>query len=128
MGLAGYMAKSLMKELDYKAREFYEFVMPAIDMFEDRNDLIVIIDLPGFSKQDINLKITGNVLSINAKREEADKVGTIYYKHRPLRIAKKVVLPLSFKDDETAVGNASYENGVVRLRIPIPQSTNIPIT
>lgn len=128
MGIAGYMAKGLAKEFDYKAREFYEFVMPAIDMYEDRNDLIVIIDLPGFAKQEINLKITGNILSINAKRDEPEKVGTVHYRHRPVRVSKKVALPVSFKEGDAIVGNATYENGVVRLRVPIPQSTSIPIT
>ena len=127
MGIARIMAKGLMKEIDYKAREFYEFVMPAIDMYEDGNDLVVIIDLPGYAKKDISLRIVGNILSVNAKREEQDMVGTVYYRHRPVRISKKVVLPVSIKEDEAVVGSATYENGVVRLRIPIPASTNIPI-
>jgi nitrogen fixation protein len=32
------------------------------------------------------------------------------------------------KEEEKVVGKATYENGVVTLRIPIPQVTNIPIT
>ncbi|MEO9320199.1 MAG: archaeal heat shock protein Hsp14 [Nitrososphaera sp.] len=128
MGLAGIVAKGMIKELDYRAREFYEFVLPAIDMYEEKNDLVVVIDLPGFAKQDINLKVTGRILSINARREEPEKVGTVYYRHRPTRISKRIELPISVRDDETVVGNATYEHGVVRLRIPIPQSTSIPIS
>src|ERR687887_741397 len=128
MGLGQYMAKEIMKELGSKSREFYEFVMPAIDMVEDGNDLVVTIDLPGFAKKDINLRITGNVLSIMAKREQAEILGTVYYRHRPLKIDKKVLLPISVKEEEKVVGKATYENGVVTLRIPIPKSTNIPIT
>ena len=41
--------------------EFFEFVMPALDMYEDGSDLVVLIDLPGFSKQDISLRILENV-------------------------------------------------------------------
>jgi HSP20 family molecular chaperone IbpA len=122
------MARELSKELDSKSREFYEFVMPAIDMFEDGSDLVVAIDLPGFAKKDINLRITGNVLSINAKREQAEALGTVYYRHRPAKIDKKVMLPISVKEDDKVVGKATYENGVVTLKIPIPKSTNIPIT
>jgi HSP20 family molecular chaperone IbpA len=42
------------KGLSDFSREFYEFTMPAIDMFEgdDINELIVKIDLPGYSKKD----------------------------------------------------------------------------
>jgi len=68
MGIGRYMARELARELDSKSREFYEFVMPAIDIAEEGSDLVVTIDLPGFAKKDINLRITGNVLSISAKK------------------------------------------------------------
>lgn len=128
MGIGGYVARELAKELDGRSREFYEFVMPAIDMVEDGDDLVVIIDLPGFAKNDINLRIIGKVLSIIAKKEQAEVPGTVYYRHRPLKIDKKVMLPISVKEEEKVVGKATYENGVVTLKIPIPKSTSIPIT
>jgi HSP20 family molecular chaperone IbpA len=128
MGIGGYVARELAKELDGRSREFYEFVMPAIDIVEDGNDLVVTIDLPGFAKKDINLRITGNVLSIIAKREQAEALGTVYYRHRPLKIDKKIRLPISVKEEEKVVGKATYENGVVTLKIPMAKSTNIPIT
>ena len=127
MGIGRYMAKELAMELDNRSREFYEFVMPAIDMVEDGNELVVVIDCPGFAKKDISLRITGNILSISAKREQEESLGTVYYRHRPLKIDKKIVLPISVKEEEKVVGKAAYENGVVTLRIPIPKSTNIPI-
>lgn len=122
------MAKSLAKELDSRSREFYEFVMPAIDMVEDGSDLVVAIDLPGFSKKDINLRITGNVLSISAKRDQDETLGTVYYRHRPVKIEKKVLLPITVKEEDKVVGKATYDNGVVTIKVPIPKSTNIPIT
>lgn len=128
MGIGGYLARELAKEMDGRSREFYEFVMPAIDIIEEGNDLVVTIDLPGFAKKDINLRIIDNVLYITAKKEQAEPLGTVYYRHRPLKIDKRVLLPLSFKEEEEKVeGRATYENGVVTLRIPIPKSTNIPI-
>ncbi len=128
MGLGQYMAKEVMKELGNRSREFYEFVMPAIDMVEDGNDLIIMIDLPGFAKKNINLRIIENVLSINAKKEPEENLGTVYYRHRPTQLDKKVVLPISVNDDGKVVGTAKYTDGVVTLRIPIPKSSNIPIT
>jgi HSP20 family protein len=130
MGIGRYMARELAKELDGRSREFYEFVMPAIDIIEEGNDLVVTIDLPGFAKKDINLRIIGNTLYITAKREQAEPLGTVYYRHRPLKIDKRVLLPISFKEEEEekVEGKATYENGIVTLRIPIPKSTNIPIT
>jgi HSP20 family protein len=127
MGFRQYMTKEIMKELGNRSREFYEFVMPAIDMVEDGNDLIVIIDLPGFAKKDIKLRIIENILSISASREPEENLGTIYYRHRPTRIDKKVVLPISINDDNRVVGTAKYVDGIVTLRIPNQKSNNIPI-
>lgn len=129
MGIGRYVTRDLAKELDVRSKEFYEFVMPAIDIVEEDNDLVVTIDLPGFAKKDINLRIIGNVLYITAKREQEEPLGTVYYRHRPLKIDKRVMLPISLKKEEEKVeGRATYENGIVTLRIPIPKSTSIPIT
>lgn len=129
MGIGKYMAREIARELDNRSREFYEFMMPAIDMVADGDELVVTIDIPGFAKKDIHLKITGNILSISAKREQAEAAGTVYQRHRPARIEKRVVLPLSVKEDEKVVGRATYVDGVVTLRIPMPsKSANIPIT
>jgi HSP20 family protein len=127
MGLGQYMAREFMKELGNRSKEFYEFIMPAIDMVEDGNDLIIIIDLPGFAKKDINLRIVENMLYINAKRETEENIGTVYYRQRPSLIEKKIILPISTKDGEKIVGKAIYVDGVVTLRLPIPMAGNIPI-
>lgn len=130
MGIGQYMVKEIMKELSNRSREFYEFVLPPIDIIEDANDLVVTIDLPGFAKRDIKLRIAGNVLSVSAKREEMENVGTVYSRHRPIQIDKKIPLPISVgeDDDEQIRGTAIYQDGVVTLRIPIPSSSSIPIT
>jgi len=128
MCFAEYMAKEFMKELGNRSREFYEFIMPAIDMFEDGGELVITVDLPGFAKKDIKLRIIGNVLSINAKREPEENLGTVYYRQRPNYIDKKVPLPFSISDDEKVIGTAKYVEGVIALKIPIPKSSNIPIT
>jgi HSP20 family protein len=119
----------LTKELGKRSREFFEFVMPALDIVEERNDLVVRIDLPSFTKENINLRIAEDILTINAKREEQEEhIRAQYYKQRPLNISRKIVLPISTNDDEKVVGTAKYEDGVVTLRIPIPKSGYIPIT
>lgn len=129
MGIGQYMAKEIMKELSNRSRDFYEFVMPPIDMVEDANELVVTIDLPGFAKKDIKLRVIGNILSISAKREDVEDTGPVYYKHRPIQIDKKIPLPIPVDDEnERIVGTAIYQDGVVTLRIPIPSSSTIPIT
>ncbi len=127
MGLGQYMAKEVMRELGNRSKDFYEFIMPAIDIVEDGNDLLIIIDMPGFAKKDIKLRIVEDILSINAKREPEENIGTVYYRQRPSVIEKKVRLPISVSDYEKVVGTANYVDGVVTLRVPIPMSGNIPV-
>jgi HSP20 family protein len=128
MGIAEYMGRELSRELDKRSQEFYEFVMPAIDMYEDVNNLVVEIDLPGFRKEDVNIRIVDNILSIKARREKTtEPLGIIHYRQRPIKIDKRIVLPISTKDGKTLTATAKYENGVVTLRIPIPTGTAVPI-
>ena len=119
----------LSRELGNFSREFYELTMPAIDMFEDENDLVVKIDLSGFTKEDINLSIKEDILHIRAKREpdERNHTGSVYYKHRPHQIDKRIILPISTQDGEKVVGAATYVDGVVTVRIPAAETNTIPV-
>ncbi|MGD1835860.1 MAG: archaeal heat shock protein Hsp14 [Nitrososphaeraceae archaeon] len=118
------MAKEVKKEISNKSKEFYEFIMPAIDMVENDSDLIILIDLPGFDKNNINLKITKNILSIKATRKEEEYNGTIYFMHRPTKIDKKITLPFSVVDEDIT-GTAKYDEGIITLKIPIKNDGNI---
>lgn len=53
MGFGNYMVKEVMKEIGNKSREFYEFILPPVDMILQNNSLIVTIDMPGFDKKEI---------------------------------------------------------------------------
>ena len=129
MGITTYMAKEVMKEINNKSKEFYEFILPPVDMIEDNNDLLVIIDLPGFNKNDITLRINKNILSIKANKPDNEYRGTVYLKHRPTKIDKKVILPFLVDEDEEITGTANYSDGIITLRIPSKSLGNrIPIS
>jgi HSP20 family protein len=130
MTLIDYAARELSREIGKRSREFYEFVMPAIDMYEDENGLIVKIDLPGFKRDEIKISIEEDILSIRAKRmePEEERLGTVFYKQRPIQIDKRISLPISTKEGEKVTGTAIYSDGVVTLRIPISRVGIIPIT
>ncbi|HJU59492.1 MAG TPA: archaeal heat shock protein Hsp14 [Nitrososphaeraceae archaeon] len=119
MGIGTYMAKEVIKEINNKSKEFYEFILPPVDMVEDGNDLLVIIDLPGFNKNDIILRINKNILSIEANKPDDEYKGTVYLKHRPTKIDKKILLPFSVDDNDDGItGTANYTDGIIKLRIP----------
>jgi HSP20 family protein len=126
MGFGHYMVKEVMKELGNKSREFYEFILPPIDMILQNDSLIVTIDMPGFSKKEIKIRLNGNILSINAKRED-EMEGTIVWRQRPSSIDKKVRLPIEVKDDEDLGASAKYHDGVLTLTIPAKTGKSIAI-
>ena len=127
MGLVKYMAKEVAKEIGNKSREFYEFVLPPVDMIEEGDNLVVKIDMPGFSKKEIKLSIQGNVLSINAKKDE-ETTGTVIWKQRPDVIDKKIQLPMRIKEGQEQVDSAKYADGFLTITIPMETTAKkIPI-
>jgi len=118
MGLIKYMAKEFFKEVDDKSREFFEFVLPPIDLHEKNGKLIVTADIPGFDKSDIKVSMNGNVLSINAEKKDG-MGGRIIMKQRPRIIDKKMRLPITVKEGEEKVNSAKYSDGVLIIEIPI---------
>ncbi|TLX67657.1 MAG: Hsp20/alpha crystallin family protein [Thaumarchaeota archaeon] len=128
MGVSRYVAKEIMKEIGNRSREFYEFVLPPVDIYEDGTELVVIIDLPGFQKKDIHVNISKDILTLRANRTIDIESYTIHFRQRPNKIEKKIPLPYSIPEDDNVNSKADYANGVVKIRIPISKMTNIPIT
>jgi len=118
MGLVKHVAKEFFKEIDDKSREFFEFVLPPIDLHEENDNLIVTVDIPGFDKNDIKVSMNGNVLSINAEKKDAMS-GRSIMKQRPHIIDKKMRLPIAVKEGEEKVNSAKYADGVLTIEIPI---------
>ena len=120
MGIIQYMAKEMMKEIDNKSREFYEFVLPPVDMYLEDNQLVVVIDLPGFDKKDIKLTLHKNILSVKAEKHEPQKENMVC-KQRPDMVDKKILLPDHIKEGEDAISSAKFVQGVLIIKIPIFQ-------
>ena len=128
MGLVKSMAKEMIKEIGNKSREFYEFVLPPVDMYLDNDKLTLLIDLPGFTKKDIKLSINGNILSIKASKEVSDeKNHNMICNQRPNVIDKKIRLPIDLREED-GVSSAKYENGVLTITVLVKKhGEDIPI-
>jgi len=123
------LMKEMIKEIGNKSREFYEFVLPPIDMHLNDENLKVVIDIPGFSKKDIELSLCGDILSIKAEKIIDEKNSkTLISNQRPNMINKKVRLPIEIKEGEEKIESAKYQDGVLVLVIPVTKkSKNITI-
>lgn len=125
MGIVRYMAKEVAKEIGNKSREFYEFVLPPVDMYIEGDILVVVIDLPGFEKKDVKLTLHRNVLSVSAEKHELQKENTVC-RQRPNIIDKKILLPARTRDED--VNSAKFVQGVLTIKIPIvPRGKKISI-
>ena len=114
------MAKEMIKEIGNKSREFYEFVLPPVDMYLENDKLILLVDLPGFTKKDIKLSLEENILFIQASKELSNlKNQNIICNQRPNIIDKKIRLPIKIKEGEEKVNSAKYADGVLTIQIPI---------
>ena len=114
------LVKEVIKEIGNKSREFYEFVLPPVDMYLYENNLKVVIDIPGFSKEGINLTLCGDILSIKAQKVIDEKESeSLITNQRPSIIDKKIRLPIDVKQGEEKIESAKYENGILTLIIPV---------
>ena len=114
------LVKEVIKEIGNKSREFYEFVLPPVDMYLYENNLKVVIDIPGFSKEDVNLTLCGDILSIKAQKVIDKKESeSLITNQRPNIINKKIKLPIDVKQGKEKIESAKYENGILTLIIPV---------
>jgi HSP20 family protein len=94
-----------------------------IDVKEDDKSYLVHAELPGVKKEDINVSIDGNQVSISAevKRDREEKQGEKVL--RTERYYGKVYRAFALAQDVDQDGaNARYENGVLELTLPKKQA------
>jgi HSP20 family protein len=91
---------------------------PPIDVYETRDDLVVVVELPGVGEKDIHLSMNGDVLSLRGQRGNAAEAREEHY-HRIERwsgtFERHVQLPIPVQTDKI---RASYREGVLEIRLP----------
>ncbi len=114
------LVKEVIKEIGNKSREFYEFVLPPVDMHLTENSLKVIVDIPGFKKENIKLTLCEDILSIKAHKEIDEKQPeSLVVNQRPNVIDKKIRLPVDDTENEDKIESAKYEDGILIITIPV---------
>ncbi|MCG7402164.1 MULTISPECIES: Hsp20/alpha crystallin family protein [Caballeronia] len=102
------------KNEDYARRAT---VTPAVDIVEDSNGITLWADLPGVSREKLDVKVHDARLTIEA--EAALPVpGTVRVHHAELRAPRFVRAFTVSEDFDTTKIDANLSNGVLRLTIP----------
>ncbi|MCX7738049.1 MAG: Hsp20/alpha crystallin family protein [Hydrogenothermaceae bacterium] len=101
---------------------------PRVDMYEKDNNLIVEAEIPGATKENIEVKVKDNSIIIKGevKREEEKKEENYYRSERFYGKFERILpLPTDVKLEEA---KASFENGILKLNIPkVSQEKEIKI-
>jgi HSP20 family protein len=91
---------------------------PVVDVFDEKDDIVVKAELPGLSKDQIEVNLTGTTLTISGEKnkEEEIKEKDYYYCERSQgSFSRSVVLPSEVKTDQV---KASMKDGVLEIRLP----------
>ena len=95
-----------------------ELEAPAVDLFEDKNDIVVKAELPGMEKENVEVKLTDHMLTIKGekKKEEEIKEENYYRSERSYgSFIRTLELPADVHADKV---KASFKNGVLEVRLP----------
>ncbi|HIP37092.1 MAG TPA: Hsp20/alpha crystallin family protein [Crocinitomix sp.] len=92
--------------------------LPAVNIKETEDDFQVSVAVPGFDKNDFNIELDNNILTISSEKEVENEVEGEKYTRREFNYQSfKRTFTLPELVDEEKI-SAKYENGVLNVVIP----------
>ena len=113
----------LMREMEQALRLPVEMAAapvvsgPRANLYESRDKLVLQMEVPGLSEEDLDISLVKNVLTISGERKDDTPEG--YSVHRKERAAYKFTrsFELPYRVDPSKI-EAVLENGVLTLEMP----------
>ena len=90
----------------------------AIDLYEEDNNIMAKMNLPGVNPDKINIEVEDNTLHVSGSHEEEKEEKKKHYYHKEIKkgsFERMVTLPQSVKKDEVS---AEYNQGVLKIKLP----------
>lgn len=102
----------------YDEREF----APASEIIEEDNHFMLSIDLPGIKRDDLNIEVSENILTISGERKRENHAGNSKGQHieRSFGTFKRSFILPNTVDGERI--EANYQDGVLELYLPKTQA------
>jgi len=91
---------------------------PALDLYEEKDHLVVKVELPGMKREDIEVSLHEGSLSISGERKAEDKhqEADVYRTERFVgRFQRTVALPTPVASDKV---KAQYKDGILTVTLP----------
>lgn len=95
-----------------------DVIVPMVDVKETDEAVIVIMDLPGVDRNDVDISIFDNTLRVAAERnsEKESTKRCFYTQERTYnRFERAIDLPVAIRADEA---RAKLENGILEITLP----------
>ena len=95
---------------------------PAVDIFEEKDNIVVKAELPGVSKEGISVDVKGRLLTIKGERSSDNEVkeGDYYHRERTFgRFQRTITLPGEVDPDAI---KAEYSDGVLKITVAKPEA------
>jgi len=104
---------------------------PAVDLYEDKDNVTVQAELPGLKKEDISIQLDDGLLTISGERkqEQKDESAESYRSERFVGRFQRVITLPSEVDAEKI--KATYTDGILTVTLPKSEKAKpkqIPIT
>ena len=97
--------------------------IPAMDLVETDDSLVLRADLPGMKEDDVEIEIKDGVLTISGERKsESEEKGEGFHRVERAfgRFSRSLSLPDGVDADKIA---AAFSYGVLEIRVPKPEET-----
>jgi HSP20 family protein len=90
---------------------------PVLDMYETKDELVIAAELPGVNEKDVEVSMTGDVLTLRGARAAPDLSQHAQYRGERSfgRFERSVALPIPVQADRV---KASYQDGVLTIKLP----------
>jgi HSP20 family protein len=95
--------------------------LPAVDMFEKDDRLVIKAELPGMDKKDISLDLKNNVLTLSGIRQHENEVKEENFYRREMSYGKFVRSFSLPADSDAEKIKAEFQNGLLTIEIPTPE-------
>lgn len=93
-------------------------VLPAIDLYQDNEQVVLRAALPGLKPGDVQISITADVLTLRGEfKLESDPKDVTYHlrEHRYGAFERSLRLPVDVQSDKA---KAEFENGLLTITLP----------
>jgi HSP20 family protein len=89
---------------------------PAVDVYQDKEQFTVYAELPGLKKEEIEISLNGDTLTIGGERKHEAKADQGFRTDRYFgKFQRSLTLPVSVNSEKV---NATYKDGILKIVLP----------